>query len=83
MSFTIEFNHNLYLVTDHTAKRMQQRDVTDAMIVDTMERGDWIEQPHGREMYERDVVIGGEVCLLQVVVDPDEMAIISVLVYPE
>ena len=82
MSYTLAVNRKTYIVTDHTALRMLERYVTDAMIVDTIEQGDWSQQENGRDRYEREVILDGQMALLIVIVDEQEQRIITLFVRP-
>jgi hypothetical protein len=58
MAYTLTVNRIEYLVSDHAAERMMLREITDEMIIMTIENGDMIEQKNGRYRFEYDIESG-------------------------
>lgn len=81
MAFIIQANNKAYTVTDHAALRMLQRYISEALVVQTLEKGSIMEQPHGTDLYEYETFDETleAVIVIQVVVNEDEKTIVSVI----
>ena len=55
MVFILRANQRNYVVSEHAAKRMIERFISEELIVAVLEYGTAIDQPHGRVLYEHSV----------------------------
>ncbi|MDX1993610.1 MAG: DUF4258 domain-containing protein [bacterium] len=81
MAFTIVANNKTYTIIDHAALRMLERDITEQMVIDVLENGMLTTQPHGRDVYEAEIVHPdlGETLVVQVVIDEAKRIILTVI----
>ena len=79
--YTITANNKTYIVLEHAARRMLQRDIKEEWVVETLENGDVTEQPNGRDSYELQKWIEDyqEWIIIQVIVNEDRLIIVSVI----
>jgi len=81
MVFILRANQRNYVVSEHAAKRMIERFISEELIVAVLEYGTVIDQPHGRVLYEHSVddeIIEG-VIIIGVVVDETTNTIVTVI----
>jgi hypothetical protein len=80
--YELTANNKRYTIIEHAAERMLQRGITDEMVIDTMENGDVITQPNGRDRYEKEIDLpDGSYMIVQVIVEENEKEIITIIDY--
>lgn len=81
MAYTIRANNTDYEVRQHAADNMRQRFISEEMVIKTLEKGELTEQAHGHDLYEFQYFDEDfqSVVIIQVVVNPAEKAIITVI----
>lgn len=81
MTYTIYANNKAYTVIDHAARRMLERFISEEMIIETLERGALIEQPHGTDLYEHQIYdeYAEDIRIIRVAVDEVTKEIKSVI----
>jgi hypothetical protein len=81
MPYVLRANGKDYEVTAHAARRMVQRAIPEAMVIETVEQGTVTEQPHGTDLYEHQIydTTLDEMVIVRVVVDEENRRIISVI----
>lgn len=81
MTFIIRANNKDYTVGDHAARRMRERYISEEMVIETLERGDVMQQPYGVDLYEYTFFFEetSETIIIQVAVIEGERFIKSVI----
>jgi len=64
---------------DHAARRMLERDISEAWLIETMEAGELYQRDDGRDIYEHQLDAGEKVIIIQVIVDESKRLILSVV----
>jgi hypothetical protein len=77
--YNIVANNKTYEITDHAAERMMIRELSQAMIIETLEVGDLIHQRNGRDRYELQFDAGEKFIIIQVIVDEPNRCIVTVI----
>lgn len=79
--YRIFANQTDYWVTSHAARRMLQRGITDEMVIDVLENGEMTSQPHGTDLYGKEVYdeLSEEWLFIEVVVDEMNHIIVTVI----
>ncbi|MDX2136560.1 MAG: DUF4258 domain-containing protein [Chloroflexota bacterium] len=87
MNYEITANHKVYYVHPHAVLRMQQRGISESMVIETLEAGNSWQQDNGRDVYEKTFYdeddIGVNAFFVRVVVEEDMLVIVSVYVKEE
>jgi hypothetical protein len=81
VAFIIHANNKDYTVGIHAARRMRERFIPEDMVIETLESGTVVEQPHGTDLYERqiyDETLETSV-IVRVIVDEKNRTIVSVI----
>jgi len=81
MNYIITANGTAYTVTYHASRRMIQRFISEEQVITVLEAGTIKEQNHGTDLYEYDWYDRDAAAYrtLQVIVDPSQQLIISVI----
>jgi hypothetical protein len=81
MAYTIRANNKDYTVSDHAARRMRERYIPEEMVVEALENGVWVAQPHHTDLYEHEIYddILDTMIIVRVVVDEKTRTIVSVI----
>lgn len=80
----ITVNNKRYTVNDHALKRMLQRNLSEAMLVKTMEAGTMTYQEwNDRDVYEYDLESDDESVTLKVIVDESNRVIVTIMTIQE
>jgi hypothetical protein len=81
MAFIIRANNKDYTVSDHAARRMMQRYISETMMIETLENGTMTEQPHGADLYEHQIYDETleAMVIVRVVVNEEARTIVSVI----
>jgi Domain of unknown function (DUF4258) len=81
MAFIIRANNKDYVVGDHAARRMRERFISEEMVIETLQRGDMTQQPHGVDLYEYTLFFEEtqETVIIQVAVIEEKRFIKSVI----
>jgi hypothetical protein len=85
MSFTLIANNTEYFVTEHTAERMMMRNISEEMLIEVLEKGEMIDQPPNKIIFERDFFLEEtfETIIVRAVVLEEENLILTVLIVGE
>lgn len=79
--FIIHANNKDYMVSDHAAKRMRERFISEELIIETLENGTVFTQAHGIDLYEHEIydIYLEAMIIVRVAVDEENRVIVSVI----
>ncbi len=80
MAYIIHINGIDYLITDYSAWRMLQRHISDEIVIETIQKGDLIEQAHERDILEAQIWDDREnrMRTIRVIIEPTIKTVITV-----
>jgi hypothetical protein len=78
--YLIRIRNIEYEVSVHAAKRMLQRFISEEMVIETVEQGMLIDQPHGIDLYEHQLYDpeDQQMRIIRIAVNLNERTIVSV-----
>lgn len=78
---SISANNKTYVISEHAAQRMLWRNISEAWVIETLEHGDMMTQPHGTDLYEYQIENDeyNLTIIVQVVVNESRLLIVSVI----
>jgi uncharacterized protein DUF4258 len=81
MSFILRANNKDYTVSDHAARRMLERFISEEIVIETLENGALIEQEQGNDAYEHQIYDETleDIIIVRVVVDEENGQIVTVI----
>ena len=79
MLYTIRANHKVYEVSEHAVERMNERGISEEMVITTLEHGTLFLQYHGVDRYEKEFVDEDSVRIIQVAVNENYRIVVSVI----